>query len=351
MTPRASNFVLLLAATIAGCSSPQASPTVSRVPDRVTPAPIDPADLVVSVEPWSFEGRDGQLIRTPSYRVYTTASRYGLPNRIPIFLERCLIHYTTALGDLPPPREAMETYLLANRPQWTRVTQRFMGSDAEVYLKIQRGGFSANGRAILYDIGPRDTFAITAHEGWHQYTQRTFKAPLTVCFEEGLATYMEGFRWEDGERTRPRFLPWANMERYTQLRSAFERGRLTTLATLQQSTPQQIIGENPDAALVYYAQVWALIHFLNEGQEGRHKDALEELLQDAASGELSRRIRREAGGRAAMAYTARRTGVDLLHIYFGIRAQDMEGPYREFIERTVRVGSREKVVMGQSPIP
>jgi hypothetical protein len=78
-----------------------------------------------------------------------------------------------------------------------------MGSDAEVYLKIQRGGFAASGRAILYDIGPRDTFAIAAHEGWHQYTQKSFRAPLTVSFEEGLATYMEGFRWSDDDRTRP----------------------------------------------------------------------------------------------------------------------------------------------------
>lgn len=338
---------------ISSCTAPPASPTtISRPTDTApVPTPAAPADVIVSSEPWTFEDKDGQLFRTPSYRVYSTATKYNLGQRLPVFLENCLVHYTSTLVDLPRPREAMETYLMGNRPQWTRVTQRFMGSEADVYLKIQRGGFAANGRAILYDIGPRDTFAIAAHEGWHQYTQGSFRAPLTVCFEEGLATYMEGFRWSDTERTRPSFLPWANLERFEQLRSATSRGRLVPLAKLQQSTPQEIIADDPDAALVYYAQVWALIHFLNEGESGKHRAGLQELLRDASSGELARRVRRDAGGRAASAYANRRTGVDLLAIYFGASAEQLDSAYRAFIDQVVRVGAREKVVAGQSPIP
>lgn len=342
----------LLVAAFAGCASaPPASPTAVSRPTEPAAAPAlaEPADIVLSSEPWTFESKDGLLVRTPSYRVYTTATKYGLAQRIPLFLERCLIHYTSTLGDLPLPKEPMETYMLGNRPQWTRVTQRFMGSDAEVYLKIQRGGFAAGGRAILYDIGPRDTFAIAAHEGWHQYTQKTFRSPLTVSFEEGLATYMEGFRWADSERSRPKFLPWANLERFEQLRSAHASGKLMSLARLQQATPQDLIADDPDAALVYYAQVWAMIHFLHEGESGKHRQGLERLLRDAASGELHKRIRRELGSRAASAYASRRTGVDLLALYFGERAEDMDGSYREFIAEIVRVGSRDKIVAGESP--
>lgn len=345
--------VLVCAAALWGCSAPSASPTTISRPADTTPAVTTaaPADVIVSSEAWTFEDKEGQLFRTPSYRVYTTATKYNLAQRVPVFLERCLVHYTSTLTDLPRPREAMETYLMGNRPQWTRVTQRFMGSDAEVYLRIQRGGFAANGRAILYDIGPRDTFAIAAHEGWHQYTQKAFRTPLTVCFEEGLATYMEGFRWADNERSRPNFLPWANLERFEQLRSATARGRLVPLPRLQQATPQEIIADDPDAALVYYAQVWALMHFLNEGEGGRHRAALQQLLRDAASGELSRRVRREAPARAASSYATRRTGIDLLAIYFGATAEELDAPYRSFIDQVVRVGAREKVVAGESPIP
>ncbi|CAG1008266.1 hypothetical protein PHYC_03542 [Phycisphaerales bacterium] len=344
-------FAALVVALGACEGTPKASPTaISRPTETSVPAGVaEPADIVLSSEAWTFESKDGLLVRTPSYRVFTTATKYGLAQRVPVFLERCLIHYTSTLGDLPLPREPMETYMLGNRPQWTRVTQRFMGSEAEVYLKIQRGGFAADGRAILYDIGPRDTFAIAAHEGWHQYTQKTFRSPLPVSFEEGLATYMEGFRWADSERSRPRFLPWANLERFEQLRSANSMGKLMSLSKLQQATPQDLIADDPDAALVYYAQVWAMIHFLHEGEGGAHRANLEKLLRDAASGELHKRIRRELGSRSSSAYATRRTGVDLLGLYFGARADDMDAAYREFIADIVKVGSRDRIVAGESP--
>ncbi|MDX2131408.1 MAG: hypothetical protein SFY69_05085 [Planctomycetota bacterium] len=333
--------------------SPRAAPaTISERPvaPAPRPAPVVPAPVILSTELWSFEGKDGVLVRTPSYRVYTTATRYAVAERVPVFLERALIHYSTHLADLPRPAEVMETYLMASRPQWARVTQRVMGRDAEVYLRIPRGGFAANGRAILYDIGPSDTFAITAHEGWHQYTQKTFRSPLPVSFEEGLATYMEGFRWADQERLTPTFLPWKNIERFEKLRRAHAAGELMPLERLQQTTPQDIIGDDPDAALVYYAQVWAMIHFLAEGEDGRHRAGLRQLLEDAASGDLGRRIRREAGGRAASSYQLRRTGVDLFPIYFGGSAAEFDASYRAFIAQVVRVGSRERVVAGRSPI-
>jgi len=335
---------------VAGCSQPHpASPsTVSPEPEVKA---IDPADVIVTSEAWTFEDKDGRLIRTPSYRLFTTASKYGLADRMPLFMEHCLLHYSTSLVELPRPERELETYLLANRPQWTRVTQRVMGDQAETYLKIQRGGFSAGGRAILYDIGPRDTFFIAAHEGWHQYTQTTFRSPLTVCFEEGMSCFMEGFRWADSSRTRPDFRPWSNFERFEQLRKAHSAGKLLSLERLQQSTPQDLIAESQEAALTYYAQVWALIHFLNEGEGGRHQPALKQLLKDAASGELSRKIRRDLGPRAASAYHNRRTGVDFFALYFGASADQLDGEYRAFVDRIVRVGARERIATGKSPIP
>jgi hypothetical protein len=330
---------------VAACSPPRASPSVASGESMASPA-----DVILASEPWTFESATGQLIRTPSYRVYSTASRYSLTRRLPVFLECALIQYTTALCDLPRPKDIMETYVLANRPQWARVTQRFMGQEGEVYLKIQRGGFAARGRAILYDIGPKDTFAIAAHEGWHQYTQTTFRSPLPICFEEGVATLMEGFRWEDSDRTRPRFLPWHNTERFEQLRAAHARGRLIPLAKLVQSSPQEIIDDSGDTALVYYAQVWALMHFLREGEGGMHRSAFERLLRDAAFGELARRIRRDAGSRAASAYAQRRTGSDVFKVYFGRTPEEMEPAYLAFVAHVVRVGARESIVAGRSPV-
>ncbi|MFA6043970.1 MAG: hypothetical protein WC718_03205, partial [Phycisphaerales bacterium] len=169
---------------------------ISPAPQAATASPGAAAPAgVVSTEAWTLEGKTGQLITTPHYRIFTTIDKPYILDRLPLFMEAALANYTTSLEDLPAPRQPLETYLLATRPQWTRVTQRVMADQAEVYLRIQRGGFAAGGKAILYDIGPRDTFAIAAHEGWHQYSQSTFRTPLPTSLEEGLATYMEGFRW------------------------------------------------------------------------------------------------------------------------------------------------------------
>jgi hypothetical protein len=274
-----------------------------------------------------------------------------------MFMESALIHYTTALGPLPRPDSAMETYLMGTRPQWARMTQRFMGEQAETYLQIQRGGFASGGKAILYDIGPRDTFAIAAHEGWHQYSQKTFKNPLPVTLEEGVATYMEGFRWTPpgsdvpaSSATTPTFMPWSNWERYEQLRQAERNGKLVPLDKLMRSTPQELMAGDPDNALVYYAQVWALIHFLNEDGAGQYQKALQAMLSDAANGRLVTKIQKELGSRAAGAYMTRRTGVDLLALYTGRTAAAMDGDYQLFIRAIVKTGSRGKIVAGKSPL-
>jgi hypothetical protein len=349
----AGSLVRLLAGSLlfaaAGCAS---STTVS--PGIAAPAPAPtadtlPANVVVSTEPWTFEAKEGKLIQTLSYRILTTATKSSLVDRMPLFMELALIHYTTALGELPRPQGAMDTYLMANRPQWARMTQRFMGDQADVYLQIQRGGFASGGRAILYDIGPRDTFAIAAHEGWHQYTQKTFKNPLPVSLEEGLATYMEGFRW-DADYQRPNFLPWSNFERFEQLRQAEHNGKLLPLDKLMRSTPQELMAGDPDNALIYYAQVWALIHFFYEGEGGSHKADLQTMLGDAAQGRLIARIQKEAGGRAASVYATRHAGVDLLAIYMGKSAAELDAAYQTFVKDVVRSGSRQKIVTGKSPL-
>jgi hypothetical protein len=309
-----------------------------------------PANVVLGVEPWTYESSEGKVISTLSYRILTTVSKTSMIERMPAFMETALIHYTTALGPLPRPTSAMETYLMGTRPQWARMTQRFMGDQADTYLQIQRGGFSSGGRAILYDIGPRDTFAIAAHEGWHQYTQKTFRNPLPVTLEEGIATYMEGFRWQSMESDRPNFLPWCNWERYEQLRHAERQGKLVSLDRLMHSSPQELMAGDPDNALVYYAQAWALIHFLNEDGAGQYRPALHAMVRDAADGRLVAKIQKELGSRAAGAYLQRHGGVDLLAVYTGRSAQDLDADYQAFIKLIVKPGARQKIAMGRSPM-
>jgi len=339
-----------LSPLLLGCAGPSSDATAPPTKRPEGGARTEPAPFVASSEAWTFENSTGEVIGTPNYRIYTTTSRQGLKDRIPRFMESALLHYRTSLVPLPPPSVPMETYLLANHPQWTRVTQRLMGPDAEIYLRIPRGGFAADGRAILYEIGPHDTYAISAHEGWHQFTQRTFRNPLPIWLEEGLACYMEGFRWKAGDSTTPNFLPWANVERYDELRRAVRGKRLLSLDQLTRTSPQELMERDPDLALTYYAQLWALVHFLNEGDGSAHRESLRQVIVDAQAGRLVDRIRGIAGARAATSYSFRRLAPGLVEGWFGEPIADLDASYQAFIADITRIGGKEAIVAGRSPV-
>jgi hypothetical protein len=312
-------------------------------------------EITFTREDWTFDaeadqpGTLGQLLVSPSYRIYTTMQWPQYVDSLPKFFEAALDHYVSAITPLPRPSRPLDTYVMANRPQWARLTQRVMRDEADVYLRIQRGGFTANGRAILYFIGPYDTLAISAHESWHQYTQTTFRNQLPVWMEEGLACYMEGFRWNRRMQNTPKFMPWANVERFEALRKTVREGRLVPLRRLTTQTPQELMGGDPNDALAFYAQTWALIHFLNEGEGGRYRGALVAILADAVQGRIMTTIQRKLGGRAANTFAFQRRGTELLAAYVNSDLIRLEAEYEAFVTSLVRITARDRIVQGISP--
>lgn len=345
-------ITIICCTALAGCSTPPPEP-LSRVNERpqqaAPPTPL-PVSAVRNVEPWSFAGTTGQTIRTDHYRIFTTATRPILVKRLPGFLEASLTHYQTSLTDtpLPSPPVKLDTYLMHTRGQWATLTRTLMRERAPLYLRIQRGGFAAAGRGVYRDLGDlNDTFNLAAHEGWHQYTQLTFRSRLPVYLEEGIATYMEGFNWHPRQPDTPIFRPWANMERFRALRTAAQARRLLSLPELIAATPQELIQRDQDMALVWYAQVWALVHFLNEGDDRAHHDAFNRMLEDAAAGTLSRTGSRfqnlsESTGRAAPG--------SLFERYFNASADELDAAYQRFIARVVAPGGQNAIVAGVSPL-
>lgn len=352
-----SAVILAFLAMFAGCG--QTLPirtTEPAAPTTLTPVPPPARTFEPVTEPWTFEDQEGQIITTPNFRLLTTvtnknswASADYMTRRYPILMERAIDHYTSALGTLPPPAQRLETYVMATRPQWTRVTQRLMRDDAEVYLRIPRGGFTANGRSILYFIGRGDTLAIAAHEGWHQYTQTTFQNPLPVWLEEGLACYMEGFGWNREGTGTPTFNAWKNAERFDALARAYREQRLQPLDSLFRYAPQDFMKDNVEGALTYYAQAWAFVHFLNEGSGGKYREALREILQDAAGGQLVPRIQSSRGSRAAGAYVTQRRGSDLILVYVTRNLELLSAEYEAFVADITRLGKRDRIIAGESP--
>lgn len=312
-------------------------------------ATIGGADFA-RVEEWSYAGAPGQLITTPNYRLHCTLENPSLMERLPLFMELAGEHYRTAIVELPPPRRRMESFIFGARDQWERYAQELMGVNAAPYLRIGRGGFSAGGRAVLYDIGVSDTLAIAAHEGWHQFAQSSFEDSLPIWLEEGMATFMEGHRFVDGS---PVFMPWSNPERFDLLRRATysRRSRLMSVQEVLQTHPEDALARSNRSALLYYAQVWSLTHFLHEGADGRYRDRLRLLLRDTAEGRLDRRVRStlRARGDSTVGLNTR-TGDAVFRAYFTDDLEAFDRDYQAFVRDMVRSGKRGRMLLGESPL-
>ncbi|MBL4698389.1 MAG: DUF1570 domain-containing protein [Phycisphaerales bacterium] len=332
-------------ALIAGCYS---------APSRQTQPPSNPSTdigrFVADRQPWTFKGDRGWAYYTPNSIIRTTSTDRKILERLPPFVELSILHYQSDITRLPRPAQPIETYFFDTRNQWETLTRSLMGKRAGVYLSIERGGYSAKQIGVFYDIGPKDSFVICAHEGWHQYSHSTFKDPMPVWLDEGVACMMEGFRWDPQFPDHPRFMAWANTERFDQLRDAYNSDALMPIHSLLTLRPQDLIiaPTGQPTALIYYAQVWALIHFLNEGEGGRYSSTLEQILQDIAIGNF----RNKLSPNDLRKFNTRRIGSGTLLSFLpkGTTLQQLDLEYQRFVAQIVRVGSRNKIVMGKSPI-
>ncbi len=310
-------------------------------------AEAEPRERQVQRRAWSYAGFDGEAIFTENYEIYTTARREDFVDQLPVFFEAALDHYTSFFGELPRPNQPLETYLFQDRRQWQVKTQEVLPNQANIFNTLGRGGFATRGVAVLYYIdhprsrSSRDTYAIAAHEGWHQYTQSTFRQSLPIWLEEGIATYMEGFRLRpDGS---VQFRPWANNERRMALYEAVRTDRLIPLAELLHRSPQDFLERGKNRLLIYYAQVWALSRFMMEYGEGRYQEPLREVLQDAAHGRLGQRLRNStviSGGNRRGAATLMRSGPWVLLEYFNRDLEAFEDAYFSYIRTITSRGRR-----------
>ncbi len=293
----------------------------------------------------------GVRLQTPHYQIYTSTQSRDLADRLPEFMESALDHYTTALVSLPKPSQLMTSYLFRNRDQWGDYTRQRLPNEANTYLKLGRGGYTTGGETVYYDIGRYDTFIIAAHEGWHQFTQNTFKHMLPIWLEEGVATYMEGNSMRGGTIE---FLPWRNFERYRALRNAVRDGGLIPLTRLINGTPQSFLNDGGKTPLLsYYAQVWALVHFLNEGEGGKYREGLRKVISDAANGRLagvlatSTKISTTRQRHLAL---SSRTGPWVLLAYFNQNLDEIEREFDAFVQEITDRSNENAIRGGQSPL-
>jgi len=237
--------------------------------------------------PWSFRDDQGERFVSDVWDIRTTIKYQHILDSLPTFYDALIARYTTVFGDLPFPKKKMDVYLFSTESQWQSQLRTMLGKEAEHWFQLESGGVTIDGTAVLYHLDERGrsrvTLRIAAHEGWHQYAEAAFVSCLPTWLDEGIGTWMEGFRFRRGE---VQFLPASNWDRLTTLRKILNADRLTPLHELMNSDPSALLSNGRTSLLGYYSQLWGLISFIVEYDNGKYLPALRLVLQEAALGTI-----------------------------------------------------------------
>ena len=347
-------FKLAILLCTAGCSNTvnlRTEPASSAL--EVHPTAIaDSKPVAVVTGLWKDGGDNGIVVRTQHYVLRLSLRDETFRDRLPDFMETCFVAYASALGAIPVPNDALEMYVFGERGLWEKWTRNKLGRDAEIYIGLGKGGYTSDSVSVLYDIGRFDTQTIAAHEGWHQFSQQTLQHPLPTWMEEGIACYMEGTRLsrDSGPST---FRPWRNFERWSELREAVRSDDLIPLGELLDGTPQEFLQDGKNSLLTYYAQVWALVQFLQDGEGGKYSANFSKLIQDSASGKLAGRL---AASKAIVGKKGReravqlRTGNAVILEYFNPDFATFTEEFNTFVKAITARGAGDRIFRGEFPL-
>jgi hypothetical protein len=226
--------------------------------------------------PWKFAQLPGVQLTTAHYEIYTTVQDPVLRAALPGFVEAAFENYAQLVPPTHTPSERMRIYLFASRAQWAAFTRRFAGARAKVLLQIRNGGYSERGVSVMEYVAHQITFPLLAHEGFHQYLYYYVNANIPAWLNEGLAVCCEGQRW--GTWGIDHFDPGYNPMRRNDLAEALVADKLHPLSRLLETDAGKIVAGSNQSVATYYAQLWALILFLREGEHGRYAAGFQRML-------------------------------------------------------------------------
>jgi len=266
--------VVILAVLVCGCAEQPA--TIGQWFGPTVPA-------AVSIRPEPDAEQSARIAQTAHYIIYTNLDDTDLINRIGQLMEGSYSAYRTLAPDTTESQTPMQCYIFQRRDQWAEFTRLHTGPAADLYLHINRGAYTVGDWYVAYYIGEGSTISVAAHEGWHQFRARHFKATLPLFLEEGLATMFEGVQFKDG---LPCYNLSINQNRAIALRSAIETHSLWPFQQVIGMGAGDVVKRPGNEIEAFYAQAWALGRFLWDGDHGAHRAALQQLLADAAHGTI-----------------------------------------------------------------
>jgi hypothetical protein len=309
-----------------GCAQP-ASP-ISRASGLSEPSRAE-------IVPWTFDGRPGKIVKTDHYQLHTTIQDPDTLHALAQVMEGALDQYQRLTPGLTLTDRPMECFVFARRYEWMNFTQQHTGSDAEIYLKINRGGYTVRDWYAAYFIGDQGTYAVASHEGWHQYVARHFRSRLPPFLEEGIATMFENISWTNGNL--PRWNTANNPNRADKLQNAIEDGSLWPLEALCKMHAGDVLGLKGERIETFYAQNWAFAQFLWNAEGGKYRPAFQRMLTELATGQADTWIGRRRG---PIDTWDPRTVRPLLEHYLGMNMKQIDSAYQAYI-RQVAYGTRQ----------
>ena len=305
---------------LAGCASP-ANPVRIQGPPK-------PAQIVFSQG--TVDGAPVTRVSGPHYILYSTLENHETLTRIAELMEGAFEVYRSLAPDVPPTDRPMECYLFQTRAEWSQFTRAHTGEDAAIYLRVNRGGYTLGDYYVSYWIGPEGTASVAAHEGWHQYAARHLRGRLPPFLEEGIACLFEQVNW-DGNL--PRWNLAENPARLLALKSAVELDELYPLAQLIRMHAGQVVSRPSGQIEAFYAQSWAFARFLRDGDNGRHRKALEQMIADAGRGELYADTARSLGRGP---WWNPSTAQPMLEHYLGMSLPEIDQAFTVYVHRITR---------------
>lgn len=301
----------VLAAALGACTAPQ-------------------PEVEYTLAEWRFGGRPGYVVTTPHYTIYTTVTDERLARTFPLLVEQAFAQYEALLPASEPPTGRMPMYLFKSRGEWAWFTQRTFPDRAPLLLKIRWGGYSEQGIAAMEYVSHAQTFPLLAHEGLHQYVHHYITRKMPAWLNEGLAVCCEGQRWSGDDEVT--FDPYDNTSRRNRLAEMYLAQRLIPLEQLLRTHAGEVMDGPPSQIHSYYAQVWALVLFLRDGQDGKYRPDFDRLLEA---------MRNDDGVRHARAAYIRASvgefnyGEHLFRAFFGHDLPAIEQEYHNWIREVL----------------
>jgi hypothetical protein len=242
---------------------------------------FEPGKVRVTRASWDFQGRPGARLTTEHFDIFTTGHDAELIEHLPQFLETTYLFYSSLLpaaSETGDGDERMQTYFFGRRSEWGAFVKTRFPERYPLYRKIPMGAFTEGTTCVAYNIGRDRTWALLAHEGFHQYVHARFGDVLPAWLSEGLATYCESVEFRDG---RPHFTPQRNAFRIRHLRQAYAAGTASSVRQLLDEEAGRLIESiESSAANAYYAQAWALTVYLLRDSGPQYADMLPEIARD-----------------------------------------------------------------------